>query len=75
LIKKKPSRDTSINNRYIITTSKTRYAELQNVSERNTSVPKEQIKFYYKNVMADIIGDEHGITPEKLKKKKKKTLP
>jgi len=38
-------------------------------------VPKKEVKFYYKNVMADVIGDEHGITPEQLKDLAKKTSP
>jgi glucose-6-phosphate isomerase len=31
-------------------------------------VPESQIKLYYKNVTAEIIGDEHGITDTQLKK-------
>jgi len=34
-----------------------------------------QIKLYYKNVIADVIGDEHGITPAQLKELAKKTSP
>jgi len=38
-------------------------------------MPESQIKLYYKNVMADIIGDEHGITDEQLKDLAEKTSP
>ncbi len=38
-------------------------------------MPKQEIKVHYKNVMADIIGDEHGISPEQLKDLAEKTLP
>ena len=34
-----------------------------------------EIKLYYKNVMADVIGDEHGIRPEQLKELAEKTSP
>ena len=34
-----------------------------------------QIKLYYKNVTAEIIGPEHGITPEQLKTLAEKTSP
>ena len=33
------------------------------------------IKFYYKNTFADVIGDEHGITPEQFKALAEKTSP
>lgn len=36
---------------------------------------KSQIKLYYKNVMADVIGDEHGITPSQFKQLAEKTIP
>lgn len=35
----------------------------------------ERIKLYYKNVTSDIIGPEHGITVEQLKKLTEKTTP
>jgi glucose-6-phosphate isomerase len=35
-------------------------------------VPESQIKLYYKNVTAEIIGDEHGITDAQLKNLAKK---
>jgi len=38
-------------------------------------VPKQKIKLYYNNVMADVIGDEQGITPEQLKDLAEKTSP
>ena len=38
-------------------------------------MPKEEIKFYYKNIMADIIGNEHGITQEQLKDLSEQTAP
>jgi len=38
-------------------------------------VPKQEIKLYYKNVIADVIGEEHGITPEQLKGLAEKTSP
>jgi len=34
-----------------------------------------QIKFYYKNVLADVIGAEHGITDSQLKALAEKTTP
>ncbi len=34
-----------------------------------------QIRLYYKNVMADVLGDEHGITDEQLKDLAQKTSP
>lgn len=36
---------------------------------------QEQIKLYYKNVTAETIGNEHGITEEKFKELGKKTSP
>jgi glucose-6-phosphate isomerase len=38
-------------------------------------VPELQIKLYYKNVTAEIIGNEHGITDAQLKTLAKKTSP
>jgi glucose-6-phosphate isomerase len=38
-------------------------------------VTKPQIKLYYKNVTAEIVGSEHGITDAQLKTLAKKTLP
>jgi glucose-6-phosphate isomerase len=38
-------------------------------------VPKQEIKLHYKNVMADVIGDEHGISLEQLKDLAEKTSP
>ena len=38
-------------------------------------MPKTQIRLHYKNVMADVIGDEHGITPAQLDNLADKTLP
>jgi glucose-6-phosphate isomerase len=38
-------------------------------------VPKQEVKLHYKNVMADVIGDEHGITPRQLKDLAGKTSP
>jgi len=38
-------------------------------------VPKPEVKLHYKNVMADVIGNEHGITPEQLKDLAQKTSP
>ena len=38
-------------------------------------MPKREIKLYYNNVMADVIGSEHGITPEQLKDLAEKTSP
>jgi len=34
-----------------------------------------QVKFYYKNVMADVLGKEHGITKEQFDELAKKTTP
>lgn len=34
-----------------------------------------EIRLYYKNVIADIIGDEHGISPEQFRKLAEKTSP
>jgi len=36
---------------------------------------ESQIKLYYKNVTAEVIGAEHGITPEQLKDLAEKTSP
>jgi glucose-6-phosphate isomerase len=38
-------------------------------------VPRSEIRLYYKNVTADVIGDEHGITPVQLKDLAKQTSP
>jgi len=38
-------------------------------------VPKQEIKLYYNNVMANVIGSEHGITPEQLKALAEKISP
>ncbi len=38
-------------------------------------MPKQEIKLYYNNVMANVIGDEHGITPEQLKALAEETSP
>jgi len=38
-------------------------------------VSKQQVKLNYKNVMADVIGDEHGVTNEQLKDLAEKTSP
>ncbi len=38
-------------------------------------MPEAQIKFYYKNVLADVIGAEHGITDSRLKALAEKTTP
>jgi glucose-6-phosphate isomerase len=38
-------------------------------------MPRPQIKLYYKNVMAEVIGDEHGITPDQLEALAKKIKP
>jgi hypothetical protein len=37
-------------------------------------VPESQIKLYYKNVTAEVIGNEHGITEAQLKALAKKDL-
>jgi glucose-6-phosphate isomerase len=39
------------------------------------AMTQSEIKFHYKNVMADVIGDEHGITPGQLKDLAEKTSP
>ncbi len=36
---------------------------------------ESEIKFYYKNVFADVIGNEHGITPVQFKALAEKTSP
>jgi len=38
-------------------------------------VGHSEIRLYYKNVIADIIGDEHGISPEQFRKLAEKTSP
>ncbi len=38
-------------------------------------MPKPEVKIHYKNVMADVIGNEHGITPAQLKDLAEKTSP
>jgi hypothetical protein len=38
-------------------------------------VPDKQIQLYYKNVLADAIGHEHGITTEQLSELAKQTAP
>ena len=38
-------------------------------------MPESQIKLYYKNVTAEIIGNEHGITDTQLKTLAEKTSP
>ncbi|MHC4242465.1 MAG: glucose-6-phosphate isomerase, partial [Planctomycetota bacterium] len=38
-------------------------------------MPKQEIKLYFNNVMANVIGNEHGITPEQLKDLAEKTSP
>jgi glucose-6-phosphate isomerase len=38
-------------------------------------VPKPEVKLHYKNVTADVIGNEHGIKPEQLKDLAEKTSP
>ena len=41
-------------------------------------MPKQEIKLHYKNVMADVIGNEHGITNQQLgdlAEKTKKLIP
>jgi glucose-6-phosphate isomerase len=38
-------------------------------------VPNQDIKLYYNNVMANVIGSEHGITPKQLKDLAEKTSP
>ncbi|MBN1804670.1 MAG: glucose-6-phosphate isomerase [Sedimentisphaerales bacterium] len=38
-------------------------------------MPKKEIELYYNNVMANVIGDEHGITHEQFEKLARKTTP
>ena len=38
-------------------------------------MPKTDIKFYYKNVMADVIGDEHGISDSQFQELADRTSP
>jgi glucose-6-phosphate isomerase len=38
-------------------------------------VPKAEIKLYYKNVMADVIGDEHGISDSQFEELADRTSP
>ncbi len=38
-------------------------------------MPESKISLYYKNVSAEVIGTEHGITDEQFKELAKKTLP
>jgi glucose-6-phosphate isomerase len=38
-------------------------------------VPKTEIKLYYKNVMADVIGDEHGISGSQFEDLAERTSP
>jgi glucose-6-phosphate isomerase len=38
-------------------------------------MPESKISLYFKNVSAEIIGDEHGITDEQFKELAQKTLP
>ena len=38
-------------------------------------MPDRQIKFYYKNVLADVIGCEHGITTDQLDELAKRISP
>ncbi|MBN2020301.1 MAG: glucose-6-phosphate isomerase [Sedimentisphaerales bacterium] len=38
-------------------------------------MPDKQIKFYYKNVLADVLGPEHGITRDQLAGLAKQTTP
>ncbi len=45
------------------------------MAERKTKVADKQIKFYYKNVLAEAIGPEHGITKEQLDGLAKQTTP
>jgi len=42
---------------------------------KNTAMSKAQIKLYYKNVTAEVIGKKHGITAAQLKSLAKKTSP
>ncbi len=43
--------------------------------QRSVFVTDSQIKLYYKNVTAEIIGDQHGITNDQLKALAEKTSP
>ena len=43
--------------------------------ERKTKMAGKQIQFYYKNVLADVIGPEHGITTQQLDELAKQTTP
>jgi len=45
------------------------------VAERKTKMAGKQIQFYYKNVLADVIGPEHGITKQQLDELAKRTTP
>ena len=38
-------------------------------------MPKPEVKFYYKNVMSEVIGDEHGITAAQFEDLAGKTTP
>jgi len=38
-------------------------------------MPKAKIKLYYKNVTSEVIGDEHGITPQQFKEMADETAP
>ena len=38
-------------------------------------MPKTEIKFYYKNVMADVIGDKHGISDSQFQNLAERTSP
>jgi glucose-6-phosphate isomerase len=42
---------------------------------KGKTVSQEQIKLYYKNVLAEVIGDEHGITSAQLHDVAAKTAP
>ena len=44
-------------------------------TERKTKMAGKQIQFYYKNVLADVIGPEHGITKQQLDELAKQTTP
>ena len=44
-------------------------------TERKTNMAGKQIQFYYKNVLADVIGPEHGITAQQLDELAKQTTP
>ena len=43
--------------------------------ERENTVSQSQIKLYYKNVMADVIGPEYGITTDQFKALAEQTAP